>query len=248
MTINQIKKRAVKEFNEVLSNGVGKLEEMSNVLKIHFNYTKISEVGAAYEKAIAAKPEALNPSLAPAIDACLDLISSTIDEIQILERFIMLHTPQMEDGNNFGVTVQMMVQKALVDSRNKLTNTVTDLPIYYSSRADAVDQLGLQKVSVSTTKTKSASEATGGKDGDENKTSSSTVTEEKTSGKAELDDKMVFRLKHIASLDVMCYFELKNGLVQCRDMFLMILDTIEKNKSKLSSPKGASGGNSMGMY
>lgn len=247
-SIKQIKKETIKEFDTILSNGVDKLAEMSNVLKVHFNYTKLSEVGAVYEAAIASQPGGMNKSLAPAIDACQDLISSTIDEIQTIERYIMLHTPQMEDGNNFGVTVQMMVSKILTDARHKLTNIVTDIPIYFSSRADEVDKLGLQKVSKSTTKTESASASTGGKDGDENKTSNSTVKEEKTTGTDELDEKNVLRLKHLASLDVMCYFELKNGLVQCRDMWLMILDTVEKNKSKLASPKGTSGSNSMGMY
>jgi len=247
-SIKQIKKQTIKEFDAVLSNSGARLEEMSNVLKINFSSTKLSEVGVAYEAAIASQPDRMNPSLTPAIEAYLDLLSSTVDEIQTLDRYIMLHIPQMEDGNNFGVTVQMMVSKALTESRDKLTKMVAALPTYHAARADAVEKLGLQKVSKSTTKTESASSATGGKDGDESKTSSSTVSEEKTVGKAGIDENMVLRLKHVASLDVQCYFELRTGLVECRDIYLMILDNVEKNKSKLTSPKGSGGSNSMGMY
>jgi len=221
---------------------------MSNVLKIHFSTTKLSEVRATYESAIALQPYGKNTSLAPAIESYQDLISDTIDQIQTLDRYIMLHTPQMEDGNNFGVTVQMMVSKALTDSREKLTNMLNTISTYYSTRADAVDKLGLQKSSVSTTKTTSDSEAKGGKDGDEKKSSSSTVSEEKTVGTSGVTPEMVLRLLHVASLDVQCYSNLRTGLIECRDIYLMILDNVEKNKSKLASPKGTSGNNSMNMY
>lgn len=36
------------------------------------------------------------------------------------DRFIALSTPAMEDGNNFGVTVQMMVAKYCKDTREEV--------------------------------------------------------------------------------------------------------------------------------
>jgi len=245
-SIKQIKKETVKQVDAILSNSGARLEEMSNILKIHFSSTKLSEIGAAYELAIASQPEGKNTSLAPAVESYLDIISSTIDEMQTLDRYIMLHIPQMEDGNNFGVTVQMMVSKALTDSREKLSKMLATVPTYNSARADAVEKLGLQKVATSITKTTSDSTSTGGADGDEKKGSTSNVQEEKTVGSAGIEDRMTLRLVHVASLDVQFYFQLRSGLLDCRDTYLMILDNVEKNKSKLTSPKGS--GASMGMY
>ena len=159
--------------------------------------------------------------------------------------------PKMEDGNNFGVTVQMTVSKALQEARESMTKKLDAIPSYYSSRADAVDKLGLIKGTVSKTETKSVSEATGGKDGDEKKTSQTSVEEVKTVGNdAEKSGAAIkLRLLHIASLDVQCYSNIRNGLLDSMNTYLMIVDNVEKNKEKLTEPKGSSGGRShMGMY
>ena len=67
----------------------------------------------------------------------------------------------MEDGNNFGVTVQMTVAKFLKDTREELAKKLESVASYYSSRADAVDKLGLPKKSTSQTKTESSTESKG---------------------------------------------------------------------------------------
>jgi len=248
MTLNKVKKETVKIVDGILSNSSVRLGEIANVLKTHFSSTKLSEVETAYETAIASQPDSKNLPLITAIHCYVDIISETIDQIQTMERYIMLHIPQMEDGNNFGVTVQMTVAKALKESREALSKKLDAIPAYYSSRADAVDKLGLVKTTVSTTKTTSASNAKGGKDGDENKSSESNVQEEKTVGAAGIGENMKLRLMHMVALDVHCYFNLRSGLVECQDSYMMILDNVEKNKDKLTAPKGSMGGNSMGMY
>merc|ERR1711957_1152183 len=205
----------------------------------------MGEIRTAYESAIASQPDGKNTSLVPAIESYLDLISDTVDQIQSMGRYIALHIPQMEDGNNFGVTVQMMVSKHINESREKLMKMLSAIPAYYAARADAVEKLGLQKNTTSSSKTTTNVESKGGKDGDENKTSTSTVSGEKTAGSAGIDEKMMCRLMHLVSLDVQCYFEVRTGLIECRDLYLIIIDNVEKNKSKLNTPKGG-GSNSMG--
>eukprot|EP00957_Ditylum_brightwellii_P077773 5910102-Ditylum_brightwellii.AAC.1 len=79
----------------------------------------------------------------------------------------------MEDGNNFGVTVQMTISKFLKETRDEWSKLLEEFPKYYSTRADAVDKLGLSKTSSSETKTESKSKSTGGEKGDEEKTSNS---------------------------------------------------------------------------
>merc|ERR1712012_252971 len=104
---------------------------------------------------------------------------------------------------------------------------------------------------ITKTKTTSKSDVKGRKDGDESKESCTEVTEEKTTG-SELDvsNKLYHRFMALLKLDVNCYVTARIGLVECRDSLLMILDNVEKNMDKLTSPKGTGGygGNSMGMY
>lgn len=157
----------------------------------------------------------------------------------------------MEDGNNFGVTVQMTVGKALKEVKESLVKKMEFVPSFYSSRADLIDKFGLTKNVVSTTKTVSKSSSKGGKDGDESKESTTEVTEEKSAGNVlDVESKLYARFLALVKADVNCYVAARIGLVECRDSLLMILDNVEKNMEKLSSPKGSGGygGNSMGMY
>ena len=149
----------------------------------------------------------------------------------------------MEDGNNFGVTVQMTVAKALQDTRESLVKKMDSLKTYYSARADAMDKLSLEKktstISSTTSKTESTKE-------DEKKESTSSSTDEKT---VSVEDKgYPFKLMALVALDVNTFVSAKSGLVECFNDFLMVMDNIEKNKEKLTSPKGSGASRSFGMY
>lgn len=158
----------------------------------------------------------------------------------------------MEDGNNFGVTVQMTISKALKEVKDSLVKKMDSVPTYYSSRADLVDKFGLTKTIVTETKTTSKSDVKGGKEGDESKESSTTLSEEKSTGTAaaDLDNKFYTRFMALVKTDVNFYLNARIGMIECKDSLLMILDNVDKNMDKLKSPKGDSGygGNSMGMY
>merc|ERR1712127_971160 len=180
-----------------------------------------------------------------------DALADGSKNARTLERFVALHVPQMEDGNNFGVTVQLMFAKLLKDEREKMEKSLSETSKYYSSRADAIDKFShLPKTSVTETKATSKSNATGGKDGDENKESTSTSTEEKKStsdgGKINLH-----RAKALAALDAQMYIDLVSALQSMMDGYVVILDNLEKNLDKLENPRGkgyggyGSGGSSM---
>lgn len=180
-----------------------------------------------------------------------DALSMGLENARTLERFVALHVPQMEDGNNFGVTVQLMFSKLLKEEREKYEKSLSETSKYYSSRADAIDKFShLPKTSVTETKSTSKSNATGGKDGDENKESTSSSKEEKTStsdgGKVNLH-----RVKALAALDAQMYSDVVGALQSMMDGFIVILDNLEKNWDKLENPRGkgyggyGSGGSSM---
>ena len=84
----------------------------------------------------------------------------------------------MEDGNNFGVTVQMMVAKYAKEVKDDLVKTLDSLPGYFDARAGAYEKMPTIPSKSSSSST-SSSTSSGGKDGDEKKESSSTSTEEK---------------------------------------------------------------------
>jgi hypothetical protein len=248
-SIKQVRKTTFAQLKDIISNGSSVIDSMENVLNTHFNQVSLSQVTASYMEKFMAEPDASNTSLLTAMNVYMDTLSTTISNIQTMERFLSLHIPKMEDGNNFGVTVQMTVAKAMKESREILVKKLEGLPTYHSSRADAVEKMGLSKTTCSNTKTTSKVEAKGGKDGDENKESVSSVMEEKTVGSSNDDKRLMLRLNHVVSIDVACYSSMRMGLVEAMDLYLMILDNVEKNMEKLESPKGNGGGNGhMGMY
>mmetsp|Transcript_27744 Transcript_27744/g.31807 ORF Transcript_27744/g.31807 Transcript_27744/m.31807 type:complete len:253 (+) Transcript_27744:121-879(+) len=248
-TIKQIRKATDNEVKSILSEGPSTLGAIEETLTTHFPTYKLSEVETQYINALSAYPETPNTALFTGLQAYTDTLAHVINIIQTLERYITIHIPQMEDGNNFGVTVQMTISKALKEVKESLMKKLDSVPTYSSSRAEAVDKLGLTKEMQSTTKTTTKVDSKGGKDGDENKESKTEVLEMKSTGPAvapEQNLKLKMRIMTLVKLDVNCYANARIGLVECRDSLLMILDNVEKNKEKLSCPKG--NGSSMGMY
>merc|ERR1711862_728241 len=204
-------------------------------------------MGEIYEIQMERDPDAINASLIQATQSFKDVISQCMDDIQTLERFISLHVPQMEDGNNFGVTVQLTISKFLDETRENLGKQLEKIPSYYCNRAEAVEKLDLPKSTVFETKTVTKSQTTGGKDGNEDKSSETSVKEERTSS-SRRNATIDYRRKHLISLDVQFYRSLRCGLIDCYDSYLTILDNMEKNKEKLLEPKGRNGGANLGMY
>jgi len=246
-SINNVKKATCAKAEGILSNGVNVLESIESLLQKHFSVVKLSEIEEKYEEKMKEDPDASNVSLIQGIQLFNDMISQCMDNIQTLERFISLHVPQMEDGNNFGVTVQLTISKFLDETRENLGKQLEKIPSYYCNRAEAVEKLDLPKSTVSETKTVTKSQTTGGKDGNENKSSEMSVKEERTSS-SKKNINIDYRRKHLLSLDVQFYRSLRCGLIDCYDSYLTILDNMEKNKEKLLEPKGRNGGANLGMY
>mmetsp|Transcript_19173 Transcript_19173/g.27974 ORF Transcript_19173/g.27974 Transcript_19173/m.27974 type:complete len:245 (+) Transcript_19173:84-818(+) len=242
-SIKAVKKATTKAVESLISSTPDILASFDSTLSTHFATASPSELETLYESSLKPSPDAINTPLISALSAYKDLLAQSINNIQLLERFIALHIPQMEDGNNFGVTVQMTVAKALKETRESLVKNMGALLSYYSQRADAVDKLALEKKTESETSSTSKTESS--VEG-ENKEGSSSSTEKKVI--TVIDKGYPFRLMHLVALDVSAYFSAKSGLVECFNDYLMVMDNVEKNKEKITSPKGNGGSNSMGMY
>lgn len=247
-TIKSYRTRTNKEAEEIIKNGMATVTKIDDAIKEHFPFGagELSKAEASFRADLEANGlDSANSLLTTSIPAARDAISLGISHVQTLERFISLNVPQMEDGNNFGVTVQMTVAKFLKETREAWAKKLESVPAYYASRAEAVEKLNLSKTSASETKTESKSDSTGGKEGDQSTTETKIVKEEKTSNGSKTN---VFRAGHLLALDVQLYCELQSALMMLVDGYATVLDNMEKNKEKLESPKGNGPGNSMGMY
>eukprot|EP00574_Skeletonema_japonicum_P013678 CAMPEP_0201733170 /NCGR_PEP_ID=MMETSP0593-20130828/30807_1 /ASSEMBLY_ACC=CAM_ASM_000672 /TAXON_ID=267983 /ORGANISM="Skeletonema japonicum, Strain CCMP2506" /LENGTH=252 /DNA_ID=CAMNT_0048226269 /DNA_START=26 /DNA_END=784 /DNA_ORIENTATION=+ len=250
MSISALRTESSTASKAVLSSGVDTLTSLSAALSTAAPYADISSAESAFVAAIGADVEKSNDVVDGLYTIVRDALVAAIGNIRILEKFIGLRVPQMEDGNNFGVTVQMMMAKLLKDKREQLEKSLSETSKYYSSRADAIDKFNhLSNTSKVETSSESTGKSTGGKDGDSNTTSSNTSCETKTSTASDKID--AHRVKALAALDAQMYCDLKFALEGMVDDYLIILDNFEKNMDKLEHPRGkayggyGSGGSSM---
>lgn len=247
-TMKSFRTKTSKEAEEILTNGMATVTKIEKAIAEHFPFGagELSKAEASFRSDLETNGlDAANALLSTSIPAARDLISLGVYHIQVMERFISLNVPQMEDGNNFGVTVQMTVAKFLQETRESWAKKLDAIPAYYSSRADAVEKLGLAKTSSSQSKTESKSDSSGGKDGDASVTETKVVKEEKVSNGSKMG---VYRSGHLLALDVQLYGELQSALLMLLDGYATVIDNMEKNKEKITSPKGTGPSASMGMY
>jgi len=246
------RKQSSADARSILESGIATLDALTSSIAAlpYKGNTALSEAEAAFV-ATDGDVEKANEVVDAAYKVTRDALCTGTQNAMVLERFVGLHIPQMEDGNNFGVTVQMMFSKLLKEQRESMEKSLSETSKYYSSRADAIDKFShLPKTSSTETKTTSKSSASGGKDGDENKESTSTSTEEKksTSDGGKIN---AHRAKALAALDAQMYIDLVSALQAFVDGYVVILDNLEKNWDKLENPRGkgyggyGSGGSSM---
>lgn len=254
--MSSIQSHRLKSANEakgILQSGPTFLDALSSSLASSTPYkgsTVLSTAEEAFFKTISSNVESSNAAVDALYKSTRDACIAASSNIRTLERFIGLHVPQMEDGNNFGVTVQMMMNKFLKEERERCEKILSETSKYYASRADVIDKFThLPKSTTTETMSTSQSSSTGGKDGDESKTSSSTSTEKKSTKNEEPVN--LHRVKALAALDAQMYVDLMGGMQAVIHGYMIILDNLEKNWEKLENPRGkgyggyGSGGSSM---
>lgn len=165
----------------------------------------------------------------------------TMEKVQTLEGWISLSYPPIEDGNNFGVSVQLAAVKQLQELREDLSKKVDSAVEYYKARAEATEKLTPTSSHI-TTSTESSVDARGGKDGDEKKATESTTVERKTSVPSDVDQHL--RMKTVLAIDMKYYGEWKLALRRASNGFASAVDQIEKNMEKITKPRGGSRGSS----
>lgn len=222
------------EAQLIKTNAVAFLHSLDAAFKVHFSVSKLSEVKQAYQNQNLIQQ---NPHVISALAAGQDAVLQAMDDMSTMYDYINLHFPTMEDGNNFGVTVQMCAVKQLQDTIEGLSKSMDELVKYFAARADAMDKLQLA------TETASETQKEENERGKETKT---TVTKEtkKSSGHPEFH-----RIEAVYAIDTQYYAVAKKAFRTVKSAYVANVDFLLKNQDKLEAPKGNDGGsNFSAMY
>ncbi|CAM9762502.1 unnamed protein product [Pylaiella littoralis] len=235
---------SVREGEEALEKVPARVEQMQLLLDGKFAYTSLTDVESAFKQLLAGSGGTAteNADMTALLSSVRDEVAQTLNILLALKRWIQVQVPKIEDGNNFGVSVQLDVTKGIDGLTAPLATSLGELPGYFESRASAWDKIATKTSKESKTST-SESKETGGKDGDSSKTSASSSTEEKSSESSASPDSS----NHLVALDIKWFVSLHHTLLRARDSLVCAADMIEKNMEKLLRPKGTNtqGG---GMY
>ncbi|CAM9903251.1 unnamed protein product [Scytosiphon promiscuus] len=238
---------SVREGEVALERVPGQVERMQQLLDANQCARAAAaptQAGGEFKKVLAASGFVAteNEAMSALLSAVRDEVAQALNGLLALKRWIRVQVPKIEDGNNFGVSVQLDVAKGIDELTSPVASSLGELPGYFESRATAWDKIRKKTSTESKTST-SASKDTGGKDGDSSKTSESSSKEEKTSESTSSPDSS----NHLIALDIKWFVSLHHILLKARDSLVCAADMIEKNMEKLVRPKGTNtqGG---GMY
>lgn len=221
---------------KVLDGSVSKLDSIETSFAAAFPYPSLSAASSDFGGSVTMSS---NDKVSKCVSLALDALASMSQDAQTLENFLHLHIPKMEDGNNFGVTVQLSLLKQLSDVQEAVTKNLDSLAGYASARADALEKLKLPSSSKSVTKSSSITTTDGKK---EEKVSES--TEEKSSENENAGVIYESRIAAVVAVDTLYYSRAQRALQSVMTLYIGSLDFMQKNMDKLEKPKGSGGSHS----
>jgi len=137
MTLQKYRTQSAKDAKTILESGLTTLDSFASALSASAPYqgpTALSTAETAFLATISTNVELSNEIVDTLYKTTRDACVLATSNIRTLEHFIGLHIPQMEDGNNFGVTVQMMMSKFLKEERERCGKILSESSKYYASR------------------------------------------------------------------------------------------------------------------
>lgn len=208
---------------------------MDSALKESFPYASLSAASADF---VGSATLASNEKVAKCVTLTLDALSSMSQDAQTLENFLHLHIPKMEDGNNFGVTVQLAALKQLSDLQGVVSTQLDSLAGYASARADALEKLKFPSSSKSFSKSTSVSTTDGKRE--EKITETTDEKSEESAGGVVKDSRMAA----VVACDTLYYSKAQRAMRSVMSLYIASLDYMNKNMDKLEKPKGSGGSHS----
>jgi Proteasome activator pa28 beta subunit len=214
------------------------VRQLQQTMAIQFPTPSVSSVSESFMKDESFLVK--NEKCSTAIAVTLDAIDSALGMIATIEQYVQLSIPKVEDGGNFGVSIQLAAIKVLNDQNEKLDKYMEDLLKYTSARADALEKCKLPSTVSTKTGTVSTSESAGtdkekGETATNNKSQS---TEEKSIESMSNLVEGTLRKQAVIAVDVRYYQKAKYVLSAVITALLVVADFMDKNKIKIAAPKG----------
>lgn len=246
--LKAVQKSSKDEANALVSSGVATLAALQENHTTLFPFASLGDARAKFSAADVSSP---CNEIAAAVTTTSDVLDQAINQIVLMERFITLTIPKMEDGNNFGVTIQLSALKAMKDEREIMEKGLEEMTSYAARRADVMEKCKLPSVSSSktTSSTNSQGTSTGGEKGDASTTSTDQKTEEKSTESQTQLVEGAMRKQAVIDVDVLFYSKAKTYFNKGLTGYMAVIDFMDKNKEKLEKPKGSQGtGHISSMY
>mmetsp|Transcript_3835 Transcript_3835/g.9851 ORF Transcript_3835/g.9851 Transcript_3835/m.9851 type:complete len:248 (+) Transcript_3835:57-800(+) len=240
------------ELTDAASDEVSALEkQLPQKLKdlqmklLSLSEKSLAEVEQAFAAAVNPAEPATNQTLVSLISYARAEAAACISILLKIERYVTLKIPAAEDGNNFGVAVQLEFNKMLAEKRTKVKELLDKLTQYHKERTGLWKEVAVKS---SVENVSSKTEVTE----DETKNSEATKTV-KSSTESHSETKNVAAtpvpdaIASLVALDTNWYFQLCYSIEIIRDAYLCSFDCINKNRNKLERPKGEGAGG-MNMF
>ncbi|EER00657.1 hypothetical protein Pmar_PMAR019806 [Perkinsus marinus ATCC 50983] len=155
------------------------------------------------------------------------------DKLSRLQRYVLMHVPREEDGNNFGVEVQAQFNGKLGEYLKWCDDTQDENKVYHQARAEIIRQMDFERA-VEEKETMCEKE--------------DKVTKSKATKSVENVPQLGDLLSYVARHDALQYFTLKNELQELISMYLHCYMYVKHNYEKIRWPRGKSDGMNMQMY
>lgn len=177
-----------------------------------------------------------NPGLKKLKHEVEDQTFKTLDLMRNVQMWVQLQIPKIEDGNNFGVSVQMQLVRNMSETSDKLTNIFDEIATFHEKRSVLVDALSPKtKQEVKTNEVLEAVE--------KDKAGTTKSSMETTTTSVPLEE----QLEALASIDVKLYLRMKEAIRSQRNYLLTTQDFVAKNEKRIKNPRGTNYSNSYAL-
>jgi len=230
---------------ETIGNLGGRATELDGLIATSFapkTLSQVEEEVTTYVQKLA-KPSMTNEVVAKLLAVMRDQAAQAIDEFKAVEMWIHCSTPEVSDGNNFGVDVQVYVLEQLKKLRDECTPMLDAPAAYHAARGASLEKLVPSKTAEQSSEEEKKA---GGKDGESKTTSVKTSTKESSK-----PEPLVDYVKHLTAIDTKEYHACYVRLNDIRNAYIRANLLMSRNKKKLADPRGDGGGsrsNAMSMF
>lgn len=210
----------------------GRAVELTGLIDTNFKAKSLAEVQVAFEKS--ATSGSPNEEVMKVNALLREQAAATLGDFKAVEMWLYLKTPEVADGNNFGVEVQAFVVGEIKKLRDEVGVMMDTVSAYHVARAGTLEKI--VKTPSKTTDDESKVEVDGDKTTNKSTKSSKTTSTEATP--------LADYVKYIAALDTKEYHATYSKLVDVRNAYVKVDLLTRKNAKRLADPRGDKEGSS----